>query len=163
MRAHYAKNMVIILPRPSKTAPCIWNTRDTLLLCTATVFLSFLFISLLLRRAAAFRARVYSFSLFKAPHLPRSWEHTPDPADAADWIQIRLLGTGMAQRNSRRISDEKQECARRRGRLFFSLEKRDLRVISKISRAFLFFSINKSGVDLLSLWNMPIRKYMALY
>jgi len=73
-----------------------------------------------LRRAAAFRARVYSFSLFKAPHLPRSWEHTPDPPDAINWIQMRLSGTGTAQRNSRRISNEKQKSAKQRGHATFS-------------------------------------------
>lgn len=102
--------MVIILPRPSKTAPCIWNTRDPLA-PAATVSSSPSYSSRRSSRgpgrAAAFRARVYSFSLFKAPHLPRSRERTPDPADAADWIQMRLSGAGTAQRNSRRISGEK--------------------------------------------------------
>lgn len=47
------------------------------------VLLFFLFISPLLRRPRV-RGRVYSFSFFKAPHLPRSRERAPDPTDDAD-------------------------------------------------------------------------------
>lgn len=139
VRTHYAKNMVIILPRPSKTAPCIWNMLDRS--CDhRSVFLSFLFISPLLtrpRRATAFR--VYSFSLFKAPHPPRSWERAPYPPDTADWIQMRPSCTRERgrRRNSRRISSEKQEreVARLRERnvIYVRRDSRDL----KISRAYL--------------------------
>jgi len=82
--------MVIISPRPSKTQPPAYEICGIALLQSRRPPLLLIHLG---TTAAAFR--VYSFSLFKAPHLPRSRERAPDPG------RHRRLNTNATPARSR--------------------------------------------------------------